>query len=182
MRQCWRCRTTKNYVGSHHINRNHNDSRSFNKIGLCKRCHDVIQGVCDKCSNQPDCHIKRFQQCWYFDDAIPPIYYRPYTDGRVKDPKLENLNNINRLSENGENDKTSMISADKGTETNRSLTCRNRFCSICGSNVPSRLVEKDKEIVCANCRGKSMAKQNRNRNRYCNKKFDVYHLCQVCHR
>ena len=63
-------------MSSHHINGNFNDSRSFNRISLCKACHDVVQAVCDECSNQLNCHVKCFQECWLFDSGLPPIHFQ----------------------------------------------------------------------------------------------------------
>ena len=77
MRSCWKCREAIKEMSVHHINGNHNDSRSFNLINLCPQCHNVIQAVCDKCDNLLNCHVKRFRECWYFDSGLPPIYFRP---------------------------------------------------------------------------------------------------------
>lgn len=74
--RCWRCRSKRMTGAVHHINGNHNDVRSFNEIGLCPDCHDTVQGICDKCANQSKCHIKMFQTCWRFEDALPPINFR----------------------------------------------------------------------------------------------------------
>ena len=80
MRQCWMCRTTKDEgIGIHHTNGNHSENRNnslWNKINLCRKCHDLVQGICDKCANQNGCYVKKLQQCWAFSDALPPIFYR----------------------------------------------------------------------------------------------------------
>ena len=76
MRSCWKCRKALESLERHHINGNHNDSRSFNIINLCKPCHNTIQAICDKCDNLLNCHVKRFQECWYFDAGLPPIHFR----------------------------------------------------------------------------------------------------------
>jgi predicted amidophosphoribosyltransferase len=77
MKTCWRCRIRNEYGSIHHINGNHNDDWLGNKVNLCLRCHDLVQGICDKCAIQSDCHFKHFANCWRFEDALPPIYFKP---------------------------------------------------------------------------------------------------------
>lgn len=89
MKRCWRCRKEiETYCGPHHIDGNHSNDLLINQITLCQKCHDLVQGICDKCLNQKDCHIKRFQKCWHFEDALPPIYFKSITE-TAKEMKKE---------------------------------------------------------------------------------------------
>ena len=81
MNRCWRCRGIS-YAGSiHHINGDGQDDRISNKIRLCLKCHDFVQGICGKCDQQVNCYVKRFQLCWKFEDNVPPIYFRNKIEG-----------------------------------------------------------------------------------------------------
>jgi len=90
---CARCDTPISRDNIHHINGNHEDDSAYNRIGLCGKCHDLVQGICDKCTNQGECHIKKFQECWHFEDALPPIYFRMKEDPGEEgfQPKEESL-------------------------------------------------------------------------------------------
>jgi len=148
MKTCWKCRRQgSQFYSTHHINRNQEDNRLINLINLCSKCHDLVQAICDKCSNQPICHIKRFQTCWRFEDAIPPIYFCPSRDmGMI--PQNDTLsNNINGLVKNGKNMKTSMISINNEIANTLSLKCL-----IC--NRLERKIERvnpENEFICSKC-------------------------------
>jgi hypothetical protein len=73
---CARCSAPINPDNIHHINGTHEDDSPHNKIGLCPKCHDFIQAVCDKCRGQGECHKSLFIECWRFEAAIPPIHFR----------------------------------------------------------------------------------------------------------
>lgn len=90
MLHCSRCGVPIGPDNVHHINGNHDDDSAHNKIGLCMKCHDFIQGICDKCSRQSECHVKRFRECWHFEDALPPIHFRS-----MNEQLLENQNENN---------------------------------------------------------------------------------------
>jgi hypothetical protein len=113
MKKCWKCgkiEYKKFEVGNHHINGNDSDNSLRNLINLCPKCHDLVQGICDKCQNQPDCSIKKLQQCWGFDDALPPIHFR-----RRKDMDMEALTDAPssaKTSPSGRNKAKTGISKD----------------------------------------------------------------------
>jgi len=109
-KQCWKCRTRKGTISFHHINGNHNDVRKFNLINLCSKCHDVVQGICDKCQNQRDCYGIRFCNCWRFEDALPPIYYRVGVGIGGQETKIDNPSELLDKTENDQKSKTSMMS------------------------------------------------------------------------
>lgn len=88
MKQCWRCRTTKEATGLHHIDGNSNNSVTHNLIRLCKRCHDLAQGICDQCKIQSSCGVRYFTSCWGFDGALPPIHFRK-KEALESDPENE---------------------------------------------------------------------------------------------
>jgi len=87
MKQCWRCRTTMEGVHRHHINGDHELNMPTNLINLCKKCHDLVQGICDECIAQSECHTKKFVECWRFDKALPPIHFRAKSDIIEDEPK-----------------------------------------------------------------------------------------------
>ena len=114
MKQCWKCRTTTSKNMLHHINGNQEDEKPQNLLRLCVKCHDLIQGICDKCLNQRDCFNQKLQRCWRLEDALPPIYFKPISagegsDSHMKEPKHTNLNDINNLVKIGHSIETSMI-------------------------------------------------------------------------
>ena len=76
MINCARCGVPIGPDDTHHINGNHEDDSAYNRIGLCGKCHDFVQGVCDKCRGQEECHKNLFLECWRFEDAILPIHFR----------------------------------------------------------------------------------------------------------
>jgi len=80
MRQCWKCRKRGDEVNIHHVNGNPEDEKPQNCLGLCKECHDLVQGICDKCIKQKYCFVQNLQRCWGFDDALPPLYFRDKTN------------------------------------------------------------------------------------------------------
>src|SRR4030042_4922211 len=73
--KCWKCGTKIKEKSIHHINRNPEDENLSNKISLCRKCHDLVQAICDNCMDQSNCHVRKFRMCWQFENAIPPIYF-----------------------------------------------------------------------------------------------------------
>jgi len=131
MKQCWKCRK----VGDneiHHINGNHSDNRPFNHINLCCKCHNLVQGICDKCIDQGSCHIKKLQQCWAFEDNLPPIFFRGSEkseglDRGGKVPKQDKPMKSLKNREKGVGMKTSMISVVNDIGLKSPVRCE-----ICG--------------------------------------------------
>ena len=75
MKKCWKCGTTIEDYSVHHINGNREDNKPTNKISLCPRCHNIAEGICSKCQSHGCCHVRKFKDCWRFDDMLPPLYY-----------------------------------------------------------------------------------------------------------
>lgn len=74
---CWKCKNNdilnKKKVSKHHIQ----GHLKGLEIPLCKTHHNLIEGICGKCQDQQDCWLKKFKQCWHFEDSLPPIFFRP---------------------------------------------------------------------------------------------------------
>lgn len=90
VRECRKCRMAVTNWGLHHINGKGNDDRLNNKIRLCPRCHDLVQGICDKCQNQSFCSYPKFNMCWRFEDALPPIYFKQKIEEETSTISLTN--------------------------------------------------------------------------------------------
>ena len=154
MKQCWRCRTTSEPTGIHHIDGNHDNQKPQNLLRLCQKCHDFIQGICDKCASQKDCHIQKLQRCWMFENALPPIYFREKSNGEGYDShpeplKQEILNNIQNLVKIGHRIESSII-----TETYKNSTIfLEHFvkCDYCGDWIRWKLGKGMERLICANC-------------------------------
>ena len=174
MKQCWRCRTTTSENMIHHVNGNHEDEKPQNLLRLCLKCHDLVQGICDKCNQQKDCYIQKLQRCWRFEDALPPIYFRPKQEsngngqGKVnaKPQKVKKINNIINLTKFGHQIESSMIS---GTYL-KSPEFLKHFvkCDLCGDWVKWKLSSGMERIICARCTiglsGSPRPRQGRKRN------------------
>lgn len=74
--KCWKCKKQINKINIHHVDGNHENNNFNNKVYLCKKCHDLVQGICDKCEKLKSCRMAIFKECWSFDDAFPPIYFK----------------------------------------------------------------------------------------------------------
>lgn len=72
--RCFICNKKTNSI--HHINpeKNGGIDEEKNLISLCKKHHDIVEGVCSKCNNLP-CSKHNFKYCWGFDDSLPPIHF-----------------------------------------------------------------------------------------------------------
>lgn len=126
MKQCWRCRKSGDErfeFNIHHIDGDQQNDIPINKLRLCKRCHDYVQGICDNCLEQKLCYLDRFRRCWQFEDSIPPIYFKPKIDWD-----------------------SSMIPAMKENEMEI-----HRFCVVCKTDfiVDNRYVSND--LWCPKC-------------------------------
>jgi len=106
---CWKCRQENaktndskvNKISKHHI-KGHNKGDEL--ISLCQKHHDLVEGICGNCQRQPNCFESLFKQCWRFEDALPPINFKPKqivtieTDNfKLECPECDS-NNIVRLS------------------------------------------------------------------------------------
>lgn len=150
MRQCWRCRSTISENAIHHINGNHEDENPQNLLRLCPKCHDLVQGICDKCEGQKDCYVQKLQRCWAFEDAIPPIYFHKVsTDGLSEDVKQEKRSDFKDLIKIGHNIESSMISETymKTTEFLENFV----RCDYCRDWVRWKLSPGMERLVCARC-------------------------------
>ncbi len=139
MKNCWRCRTKIGIINIHHIDGDFQNNVKFNQINLCAKCHNLIQGICDKCSNQANCHIKLFRECWYFEDNLPPIHFSEGSDSPPVPKKRRKFNKIKHLSQKSENLNSSTISIDKIS------------CLICGRDISKERIDSTKQIICAQC-------------------------------
>lgn len=74
---CWICRNegirTNTKLTTHHI-RGH---LTGDTIELCKRHHNLVEGICGHCAGQNECFQTNFMMCWRFSSSLPPIYFRP---------------------------------------------------------------------------------------------------------
>jgi len=128
-KRCWRCRTNED-VEIHHINGHHSDNCLTNHVNLCNKCHNLIQGICDKCSFESECHIKKLQRCWGFDDALPPIYFRD----KQNEVPIEGQGDDNMRHK----PTTAPIKPNHGQ------------CFLCGVNIPDPCRD-DKDVICSKC-------------------------------
>ncbi len=60
-KQCWRCRTITQPTEIHHIDGNHENQNPQNLLRHCQKCHDLAQGICDKCQDQKVCYVQKLQ-------------------------------------------------------------------------------------------------------------------------
>jgi len=152
--QCWRCRSTTHLTGIHHINADPNDQKPQNLLRLCQKCHNLIQGICDKCKDQKDCYIQKLQRCWRFEDSLPPIEFRPKDqvegyDSHPEPLKPEKVNEIHNLIKIGHTIQSSMI-----TETYlKSPNFLEHFvqCDLCQDWIRWKLPPKMQRLICAKC-------------------------------
>jgi len=133
MKRCWRCRSSIR-VALHHIKGNVEYKNPSDVISLCPKCHDLIQGICDKCADQIVCHVKKLQRCWAFDDALPPIYFLEKPFFTSKDPLPTPC-----LEES--TPQTSDFRANKTIHA---------YCLICQKPIFDNANE-EYSIICANC-------------------------------
>lgn len=111
---CYKCKKRGNFQ-RHHIDgmgtqfpteiQNNNEN---NLIILCPDCHDLVEGICAKCSKRSNCFDIMFKECWRFEDALPPIHFREDTESII-----ENLDNVfyqNRLCPKCNSNKIKRIS------------------------------------------------------------------------
>ena len=154
MKQCWKCRTTTHDHMIHHVNGDHNDEKPQNLLRLCQKCHDLMQGICDKCEGQKDCYTQKLQRCWRFEDALPPIYFKQIVkdeglDSHPKPPKYTKLNNIKNLVKFGHNIESSMIPE---TYLNSPDFLKHFVrCEFCRNWVRWKMSAGKEGLVCANC-------------------------------
>jgi len=86
MATCFRCGKRGNFY-YHHIDGRgrrlpveEQNNNKTNLIPLCPSCHDMVEGICSKCVHQSTCNIKKFKECWRFEDALPPINFKSVED------------------------------------------------------------------------------------------------------
>lgn len=86
--KCWKCGATGLPKGSsHHIDGNQDNETATNRITLCPSCHDQVEGICSLCQLHPDCHTRKFRDCWRFEGNIPPIHFRANEErGSMENP------------------------------------------------------------------------------------------------
>lgn len=113
--KCHFCETENSKVSQHHINGKglaldikERDNNPENLIYLCIPCHDRVEGICSKCADRESCNRIKFQECWIFEDAFPPKYFRTqkqaiidsFLSGEVKEAKCPECrsSNIARIS------------------------------------------------------------------------------------
>jgi len=84
--QCFRCKRRGNF-NFHHIDGNGSqlpiekqNNYPDNLITLCPSCHDIVEGICSKCFARNNCNKRKFKECWNFEDALPPIYFKTAED------------------------------------------------------------------------------------------------------
>lgn len=94
--RCYFCEILSEKVSQHHINGKgtafeieDQDNRPINFINLCTDCHDRVEAVCSKCADQGKCNNIKFKECWIFEEAIPPKYFRSFKQA-IKDMFLSN--------------------------------------------------------------------------------------------
>lgn len=138
MKQCWKCRSTISDTNIHHVNGNRKDEKPQNLLRLCPKCHDLIQGICDKCITQKDCYTQKLQRCWAFEDALPPIYFRTRIDTPVQikiSPKKEPTKASDEFK-----GVVYVIDLEKLVP-----------CYVCGRDVSFERINKDKDVICPYC-------------------------------
>lgn len=143
---CWRCKTKEGIINIHHINGDPTHEALWNKVNLCQKCHDFVQGICDNCLTQKDCSIKKFQVCWAFETAFPPIFYRGIKG------------NLSQLQEGKEVSKDENLTPLKPLNnipiiplTYEGSTKEKDRCSLCKKPYQWKLSRGMVEFICPSC-------------------------------
>lgn len=72
---CWKCKIKIKEFQIHHVDGNHENDNFNNKVYLCNKCHDLIQGICNNCKKQQECYAAYFNICWEDVSKPPPVYF-----------------------------------------------------------------------------------------------------------
>lgn len=73
---CWKCKIEIKEYKIHHVDGNHENNNFNNKVYLCSKCNDLIQGICNICENQQKCYTAYFSICWEDVFKPPPVYFK----------------------------------------------------------------------------------------------------------
>ncbi len=156
MKRCYKCGNTGKDVSAHHINGNHGDNRLPNLISLCTKCHDLVQGICDKCRIQGDCFRNCFIECWMFEEALPPIHFRLRQDDAVENENITAINVDGRGDQDVTKSTEKPIKIKQFHRKRESLTKSAMYvtCGRCGQKMrinKSKICEKCKVIIRFGC-------------------------------